>query len=276
MKIFLLLFALTHGLFALGNQGKSELQSSTSLRAAIAARLRATGASDPLLAINTTGINQITNLTDLNQENEWMDLDPTTIIVISVFLIVVGAIILLFGYRLLSFSAFICGGLIAAVILFGILASAISNDDPAKREIVYYSCLGAWLVFGIVAACCLQFAIFVLGAALGVFVAVLLNPVALQYVWIQHAFSDIYIWIAVFALIGGILACFLQRPLIIISTALGGALFHRHRNLQPDWRHFNNNSRRSVPDKHNGTIVDLFCRNLRPRSLLFFIQCLAL
>jgi len=175
--------------------------------------------------LNTTGINQITNLTDLNQENEWMDLDPTTIIVISVFLIVVGAIILLFGYRLLSFSAFICGGLIAAVILFGILASAISNDDPAKREIVYYSCLGAWLVFGIVAACCLQFAIFVLGAALGVFVAVLLNPVALQYVWIQHAFSDIYIWIAVFALIGGILACFLQRPLIIISTALGGALF---------------------------------------------------
>ena len=98
-------------------------------------------------------------------------------------MLIVGLIINFYGVRLLPLSVFILGGFIAAVITYGILAASVPNTQSQKSIIVYATSLSVWFLAGIILACCTSLAVFILGAALGAVVALVLNPIALKHVW---------------------------------------------------------------------------------------------
>jgi len=107
--------------------------------------------------------------------------------------------------------------------MYGTLAATVSNSDPNKTAIVYGSSFAVWIVAGIILACCSSLAVFILGVALGAIVALVLNPICLKYVWPAQPFGNLIIWIVVLGLIGGVIACCLKRPLMIVATSAGGS-----------------------------------------------------
>jgi len=162
-----------------------------------------------------------TNVT--NPYDAWNTLPDWIRYLFGSVIILVGLVITFYGVRMLHLSVFILGGFIAAVFTYGILAASIPNDNTDKVAIVYGTSFAVWIVAGIILACCINFAVFVLGCALGAVVALILNPICLKYVWPAQPLANAIIWIIVFGLIGGLIACCLKRPLLIIATSCGGS-----------------------------------------------------
>jgi len=162
-----------------------------------------------------------TNIT--TPEQIWQTLPSWLRYTFGAIIIAVGIVITFWGVRFLPLSVFLIGGFIAAVILYVILAVSVPNDNSQKTAIVYGSTLGMWVVAGILLAFCVKLAVFILGASLGAITALVLNPIALKYVWPAEPLANMIIWMVIFGLIGGAIACFLERPLLLLATAAGGA-----------------------------------------------------
>ena len=94
---------------------------------------------------------------------------------------------------MLPFSVFVLGGFALAVIMFGILAGSINNSDPNKTSIVYGVSLAVWIVAGGILACFPSLAAFILGFSLGAIIALILNPIALKYVWPANPIGEFMI-----------------------------------------------------------------------------------
>jgi hypothetical protein len=199
---------------------RAEMGAQASLSASVKdALVGALGAQTYLQGSPTDVVPILTNATA-----QWQVLPQWEQITFGVIILVLGCIIISFGYRLLSLSVFILGGFIAAVFMYGILGATVPDSNPDKSAIVNWTSLGTWVVFGIVCACCLQFAIFVMGFAAGVILALVLNPIALQYVWPEHPYTNLFLWMVGFGLIGGCIMWCFERPFMIITTSAGGAL----------------------------------------------------
>ena len=219
MKLFVLLVGILLAVLSAAVQADN-LRDSISSKILVKSSLYATlETGDP----NVVDLfnNNSTNIT--TPDDIWKQLPDWLRYTIGIVIAIVGLVITFYGVRLLPLSVFLLGGFIAAAFMYAILAAAVSNDDPNKTAIVYGSSFGTWLVVGILLACCIRLAVFVLGASLGVVTALVLNPIALKYVWPAQPFANMIIWMVIFGLIGGAIACCLERPLMVVATSAGGA-----------------------------------------------------
>jgi len=200
-----------------------------SLREGISSKVLASGSlndletvelhdNDPVVIDFNSNSTNVTNPYDI-----WNTLPDWIRYLFGSVIILVGIVITFYGVRLLHLSVFIMGGFVAAILTYGILAAAVPNDNLDKTAIVYGTSFAVWIVAGIILACCINFAVFVLGCAFGAVVALILNPICLKYVWPAAPLANTIIWVIVFGLIGGLIACCLKRPLLIAATACGGS-----------------------------------------------------
>lgn len=157
--------------------------------------------------------------------SDWDNLPQWAQIVMSVAIMVLGLINVYYGYRFLPFSFFMIGGFIVFIIMLGILSAAISDSDPNKTAIVFGVSVACWVIAGLLFVILSKVAVFFLGAAVGVVIAIVLNPICLHYVWPANPQGNLYIWMSVFGLITGIITCYFERVVLIVSTALTGSLF---------------------------------------------------
>lgn len=111
----------------------------------------------------------------------------------------------------------------AALIVFAILGSSVPNEWNNKTEIVYGTSAAIWVVVGTILACCLGTAVFVLGFGLGVFVSLAFQPIVLYMIWPDNPMGNTIVWAIIFGIVGGICACFLEKVLMIVATAVSGA-----------------------------------------------------
>jgi len=137
----------------------------------------------------------LVNGTNSTSSGEWDQMPQWAAYTFAAVILVVGLIIVSAGYRFLRLSAFIIGGFIPAVLVFGLLGGTIPDDNASKTQIVYWTALCVWIAAGTFFACCIQFVVFALGFALGTIIALALNPVALQYVWPDQVFLNLFLWI---------------------------------------------------------------------------------
>jgi len=158
-----------------------------------------------------------------NPYEEWKALPDWLRYLSGSILILLGLILTFYGVRFLSFSLFLMGGFIAAVIMYGILGATVSNDDPNKTAIVYGTAFATWILVGVILMCFLSLAVFILGFALGAIVALVLNPIVLKYVWPENPLANTIIWVVVFGIVGGLIAICLKKPLLVVATSAGGA-----------------------------------------------------
>merc|ERR1712187_459765 len=108
--------------------------------------------------------------------------------------------------------------------MFGILNASISDSDPNKAAFVYGFSIATFIIVGALMVCLRNVAIFLLGASVGVVIAIILNPICLHYIWPENPTANLYIWMIVFGLVTGLLVIWFERPLIIVATALAGSL----------------------------------------------------
>jgi hypothetical protein len=136
--------------------------------------------ADPALDLDIFTTNQ-SNIT--TPEDLWKQLPTWLQYTFGIIIALLGLVITFYGVRFLPLSVFLLGGFIAAVIMYAILASSVPNSNEQKTAIVYGSSAAVWLVAGVIFACCIKIAVFILGAAIGAIVALVLNPIVLKYVW---------------------------------------------------------------------------------------------
>ena len=165
-------------------------------------------------AVNTTGQAAVA---------QWAQLPDWARYLLGIVLAVVGLVLVLAGYRLLPLTLFVVGGGIAAVIMFIILAGVVPDARPDKTTIVFWTCFGTWIAFGLLFACLIALAMFILGFAGGAILALVLNPVALKYVWPAQPLANLIIWILLFGTLCGVVVVYFKRPLVIVATSVGGS-----------------------------------------------------
>lgn len=174
-------------------------------------------ASEALQALNNVTDDFIDNPVSAS-ENSWQQMPRWAQILLCVIAMIVGLVNCYYGYKLFKFSVFIIGGFIIFLIMLGILDASISNDVSNRVAIIFGVSGACWLVGGIILVIFIPFAIFLLGAAIGVTVAIILNPICLYLVWPENPTANLYIWMAIFGLITGIITCWFERPIMIVST----------------------------------------------------------
>jgi len=147
--------------------------------------------------------------------------------------LVLGAAMCFFGWRLFRFAlalaGFACGAALSAYLAWRFSAPAdavaAANTYPAILDAMAAApnpiVLGVWAGCGGVAGAVLSafldvVGVFALGAWLGA---------TLAHATMTEQTLDVYMMtLAILAVIGGVLALLMRRPLVVISTALNGAL----------------------------------------------------
>lgn len=179
--------------------------------------VRAEANGDPIVDLfNSTEVQNMTT-------TAWQSLPSWLLYTGGIVIVFVSTIICFYGVRLLPMSIFLEGGFICAFFMYAILASAVPNSNPQKTGIVYGTSFAIWLVCGVFLALCINVAVFILGVSFGAYVGLSLNSTFLKHVWAAQPTANMIIWVIVFGIIGGIVACFLKKPLLVVATAGGGA-----------------------------------------------------
>ena len=135
----------------------------------------------PQIGVGTTA-NSLPEAVDKLKE-DYGNLPRWLQIVLCVVGIVVGLVLVFAGYHFFKLSIFLITGGLVGVLMFVILDHSFSDSVHNKVAIVYGISVGVGLLAGVVAVCLIRAAVFAVGAAAGVLLAVFLNPVALKYVW---------------------------------------------------------------------------------------------
>lgn len=142
---------------------------------------------------------------------------------IAVVGILIGLFENMFGYKYWALTVFIVCGYICGSIVYAIVLSAVSYDDPNIYWYAYGAGAGAGLIGGLVFSALHKFAAFLIGAGLGVILAYFLQPLALAWIWSEQPNTLLYIMMGVLGVLFGVLVLCMERPIVIVSTASVGA-----------------------------------------------------
>lgn len=137
--------------------------------------------------------------------------------------IILGLTLGLFGYQFIrttifAVCAFVCGSL-----MYGVLEGSLAADVENRVVIVYGSAAVVGIIFGAIFLYYTKIAFFFIGASLGIMIAVVIDPVALRYIWTDEPVLNLYLWMAVFGVITGSLTLCLEKPMFVISTSVVGS-----------------------------------------------------
>jgi len=139
---------------------------------------------------------------------------------INICMIIVGVLMTFLGYKYkrttLATVGFCVGGGFAYVLVDTLFPDAWGGF-PAVALV------GVGALVGALTAYFMHLGLFAAGASLGVVLAMLLQTAVLYRLSVEPSGLLMYIAMAVFGLILGLLALKLERPLLIIATSYGGA-----------------------------------------------------
>ena len=123
-----------------------------------------------------------------------------------------------YGFRFFRVTLFTAG--FAAG---GIIGFPIANKITRNSTAVLITCLVLGLLGGVIVMCVYKLGVFLIGAAGGIFLALFLQNSFLYKIAPEDPKTVLYVAIAVLGLSGGLLAYFLQRPMLILLTSFCGA-----------------------------------------------------
>lgn len=136
--------------------------------------------------------------------------------------IALGAVVCFFGYRLLRPTMFACGFLVGALVV----STAIENmfsDASWEPTGVWIGFIVGGLLCGTMVITLYNLGIFLIGAAGGVLLAIACNTSFGYKLYPAHPSYVLITLIVIFAILGGVLARKLERPVIIVATSLVGS-----------------------------------------------------
>jgi len=165
------------------------------------------------ILLHTLALASSTCASSLNIPPQVANASELTICVVAVIL---GLVILFYGYRLFKPVLFLTGFVIGAGVTFIVVARFTS----AENYIVVGGALLAGFALGLLLLCIIKVGIFILGAAFGFLIAAALLSLK------DGGLFDNYVQytlIAALPLAGGILAIIFEKALIILATSFGGA-----------------------------------------------------
>jgi hypothetical protein len=137
--------------------------------------------------------------------------------------ILIGLIEIFVGYRIFHISVFFVCGFIGALLMTLILEGSLADDTVNREWIILGVALATWVLFGMLCVFLISFTIFLMGASIGVIIALILNAPLLQYAWPEQPEAMLIIFCIIFGVITGTIVLCLERPLIIMATAIFGA-----------------------------------------------------
>jgi len=170
------------------------------------------------LGVDSATIPQVPNSVPTTSE----PLPSWVIYLICAIGIVVGLIECFYGYRFFYVTVFFICGFIGAVIITLILEASLAQTVANRAAIIAGVGLAVWIVFGIICVFLIEFAIFLMGASIGVIIALVLNEPLIQYIWPAQPETCLILFCILFGIITGLIVLCLERPLIIAATAVFG------------------------------------------------------
>lgn len=142
-----------------------------------------------------------------------------SVIVSGILTILVGSLMLLFGYRMLKFLLFCAGFFVFSIIGYTILTK--TNAGSGSPTVLLYGSLAIGLVGGILAVLLYRLGISLLGALGGMTLALWINSLKAGGVLADK--TQLTIFIIVFAVIGAIVIHFAEKIVIILCSSFAGA-----------------------------------------------------
>jgi hypothetical protein len=141
---------------------------------------------------------------------------------------VVGAVYCFFGWKLFRATLFVTGFIFFGLVSLALTATIIHhNAHDLDAKWVKYTLIGVPVFLGLLCGTLLaifhKVGFFALGALLGVSVSFILNHAVLQSAFPKHAHTALLVSMGVLALALGFLAAWMERPLVIVSTAFLGS-----------------------------------------------------
>ncbi|KDO16564.1 hypothetical protein SPRG_17922 [Saprolegnia parasitica CBS 223.65] len=184
-----------------------------------------------LLALLVPGISAAANITSGNStfdQNanalfssassiEWA---PGLVATIS---LIGGVVVTFFGYKLFRPVMFICGFAVGSVLGY-LLAEQIFSGQSYVVTASWIAFLVLGLLVGSIVMNLWVCGVFLVGAAAGVLLAFELNTSVGYKIYPSNPTTSLWILIIVLGLLAGGLAIWLERPMLIVSTSMFGAI----------------------------------------------------
>lgn len=142
--------------------------------------------------------------------------------ILAAVAIAAGAIILVMGYKLFRPTLFVIGFAIGGV-LVAIAAEKIFEHKSWVVTASWIAFIIGGIIVGALVIAFYKVSIFVAGAAAGVMLAMIINTSFGYKIWPSHPNTILIIFAVVLAIVGGVLALKLEKPLLIVATSLIGA-----------------------------------------------------
>ncbi|OQR84734.1 hypothetical protein ACHHYP_12992 [Achlya hypogyna] len=133
-----------------------------------------------------------------------------------------GLIVAIAGYKLFRPVLFVSGFIVGAVPAY-LLAEVLFKNASYEATACWISFVAGGVLAGAAVLCLWRLGIFIIGAAAGVLLAFVCNTSFGYKLWPSNPSGMLYVLIVVLALVGGLLARWLERPMLIVATSFFGA-----------------------------------------------------
>ncbi|GAB9477695.1 hypothetical protein Gpo141_00014822, partial [Globisporangium polare] len=142
--------------------------------------------------------------------------------ILAVVAMAAGAVVLVAGYKLFRPALFVVGFAIGGV-LIAIAAEKIFENKSWVVTASWIAFIIGGIIVGALVITFYKVSIFVAGAAAGVMLAMIINTSFGYKIWPSHPNTILIILAVILAIVGGVLALKLEKPLLIVATSLLGA-----------------------------------------------------
>ncbi|RKP03049.1 hypothetical protein CXG81DRAFT_24359 [Caulochytrium protostelioides] len=142
--------------------------------------------------------------------------------IFAIIIIIQGIYLTFVGHRLVRIMIFLAGFYAGALIAYAVLVNVERNRGvPIDAWIWFIAILLSGILFGAMLLCLYRVGLFILGALLGLVIAIAI--LSLRSQGLIHSVAGRAAFLALMALAGGIAILFLERPVMIIATAVLGS-----------------------------------------------------
>lgn len=142
--------------------------------------------------------------------------------ILAVAAVVVGLVMCVMGYRLFRYAVFVCGFIIGGILVASIIEWAFASHSWMETASWIGFFVGG-IIVGVAAMVLYSLSIFIAGAAGGVLLAFALHSSVTYKISSSHPDVVLAVIAIVFAIICGVVALKLEKPVIIVATSFIGA-----------------------------------------------------
>ncbi|CEG37062.1 Domain of unknown function DUF4203 [Plasmopara halstedii] len=142
--------------------------------------------------------------------------------ILAIIAIAVGAVMIVMGYRLFRAALFAVGFVVGGVAI-ATLVEHIFDDESWVTTASWVAFVVGGLICGSIVMTLYSLGIFVIGAAGGVVLAMMIHNSVGHKIYAEHPQVVLIVLCIALGIIGGILALKIEKPVLIVATSLFGA-----------------------------------------------------